>query len=1211
AKGGGEASTAARSPAEEALWEAIHKEIRRLLDECEDDPLSVAIDIEQLRKNLKDEYGISVGLKKLRALPNNPAFESYLQSKGLECVWNDDEHTTLLVLPIGPKLTVKPKETGPTEPDAETLEDINGPFIPRGHPSRKRFATGRPEEEKKEPSSNAQCISNTAIGGAETLISVGEEKALRASAQSLLELFQKMGYEEFLHAEDRDIKNLEVVNTDRDGLIYPEGANVAIAMEMNGGMQAAAYWASRDHFKNTNMILIPLTDSILIDRKNPYKLFVKIGLFFNKQGRLVLGRFEEPIPVHAISIPFYKPTKTFQYLDRTGVPNVGTSDAVAYTDDKAWTGRFFQENDIPTPQFDTITPGASDEEIKARIESAFEKYPEAQIIIKPANGVWGQDMREFGAEEMPNDFHHAKSILERGETVLIQGEVFPCLWAHTDYNLRVMTTWKGDEVITTEDMIEVKYRKLSERGAVNVSQGAGTMSLSEFFDTVGLRETAERIEFLQDLISSSKEDTLRLEDELSSKRAYPGLHKNVGIGGWDLMVEADRKGKIFFTRLEVNAVAVGNIKTMEGLLPQNKKGNAVLPIAEYLVDLAYKYKQQNPNIRFSGEGEYLNLLEQPFHAFSYGFSMLKLGEIALARRLFDVYKKVDPDNEFSRQRPDLIKAMKEYEENSLTKKDRTILAYTGRYPSDDETEDAPRAGPTAPDAKPLRRGKVTYGYFYPPAVDTTDIIFNGERISAADVRSKRNKAINVHEGTLNFNIRIDKDTVEIGFPSDDRYTRHRDIKNPSCEDEGTFRVYFGGMPNEDIYLIPDKVLRDNSSGKPIFLDDQKRYHNDVIRMARCLIECGFPSSSLFGHMKRILGRYMLFPSPQPQTLGELAARPYLTGEITIDIEKAKEAFETVFQDIADKFARTKNKELAELNNEEKEELQSRFTGFVHCHEIFHQLVVLAGISFANEEEECELADIFATRAMGLEVIESDHQARLNAFAEQVADDGIRRQLTLRYHTEGFLLNLHSLGVNIYNIKAEAIKNVPPGAKAMSRDKKVWGKNVTKETLAEMVEAGSFDASEKGREGYLFAMEVIRATVECRHPDLDENTRIIINSHIPQILRSMMVRAEFTQTFGHDMENLVNQMWKALENPGQLNFSALETYMRTFGEINICLTEHIIRKYAPQSPEVERLFNSLIGRFDDFENVVNAMHKFPKATLTPTAWANSTISSTPV
>ncbi|MCQ9206725.1 MAG: hypothetical protein NG740_02435 [Omnitrophica bacterium] len=170
-----------------------------------------------------------------------------------------------------------------------------------------------------------------------------------------------------------------------------------------------------------------------------------------------------------------------------------------------------------------------------------------------------------------------------------------------------------------------------------------------------------------------------------------------------------------------------------------------------------------------------------------------------------------------------------------------------------------------------------------------------------------------------------------------------------------------------------------------------------------------------------------------------------TREITIYIERAKEAFETVFEDIAEKFAITKGKELKDLDDEEKKELRSRFTGFVHCHEIFHQLVALAGISYANEEEECALADIFATQAMGLEVAETD-KARLDAFAEEVDDKHIRTQLTLLYFTTqpteqgetDFWMNLRRLGVNIYNIRtnirAEAIEDIPPGARAMSRER---------------------------------------------------------------------------------------------------------------------------------------------------------------------------------
>jgi hypothetical protein len=142
-----------------------------------------------------------------------------------------------------------------------------------------------------------------------------------------------------------------------------------------------------------------------------------------------------------------------------------------------------------------------------------------------------------------------------------------------------------------------------------------------------------------------------------------------------------------------------------------------------------------------------------------------------------------------------------------------------------------------------------------------------------------------------------------------------------------------------------------------------------------------------------------------------------TGEITMDIEKAKNAF----MDIAP--------ELDWSNSH-------LVTGFVHCHEIFHQLVSLTGIALA-EEEECRLADIFARRVLGLNLVQSDEEL-LNAFAGQRMDERIRKQLTFPYYRkelpqEGetdFWLNLHRLGINIYNIRAKTIEDIPRRKKAM-------------------------------------------------------------------------------------------------------------------------------------------------------------------------------------
>ncbi|NQT32797.1 MAG: hypothetical protein HQ594_03895, partial [Candidatus Omnitrophica bacterium] len=104
---------------EGVLYEVINMEIHLLLNMLEDKSSLIAMDVEQLRDNISERYGISTGLIELRNLLSSPAFDNYLEQSGLECVWEDSARSTLMVLRMEPdmepevsKKPIKPKEKG-------------------------------------------------------------------------------------------------------------------------------------------------------------------------------------------------------------------------------------------------------------------------------------------------------------------------------------------------------------------------------------------------------------------------------------------------------------------------------------------------------------------------------------------------------------------------------------------------------------------------------------------------------------------------------------------------------------------------------------------------------------------------------------------------------------------------------------------------------------------------------------------------------------------------------------------------------------------------------------------------------------------------------------------------------------------------------------------------------------------------------------------
>jgi len=135
-----------------------------------------------------------------------------------------------------------------------------------------------------------------------------------------------------------------------------------------------------------------------------------------------------------------------------------------------------------------------------------------------------------------------------------------------------------------------------------------------------------------------------------------------------------------------------------------------------------------------------------------------------------------------------------------------------------------------------------------------------------------------------------------------------------------------------------------------------------------------------------------------------------TGRIKVDIAKTRSAFSRVAPglDLADRH---------------------KVTGFVHAHEIFHLLMDRAGVRLEEEEEDF-LADAFAKRALGLDRTEEEERS-LDELSPGIADEAVRKQLRTPYESPEFLLNLVSMGIDIYDVEGGKITAVPEGARTMS------------------------------------------------------------------------------------------------------------------------------------------------------------------------------------
>jgi len=220
------------------------------------------------------------------------------------------------------------------------------------------------------------------------------------------------------------------------------------------------------------------------------------------------------------------------------------------------------------------------------------------------------------------------------------------------------------------------------------------------------------------------------------------------------------------------------------------------------------------------------------------------------------------------------------------------------------------------------------------------------------------------------------------------------------------------------------------------------------------------------------------------------------GTIVIDAERARAEFQTVVP------------ELATAD-------QHKVTGFVHTHEIFHQLVREYYPELLEENYEEELADIFARNILGL--ASSTDITRLDNFIATLGQSQLGERLQrLRgtdYDDGTFLLAMHQLGVEYAgNIQvANIVGEIPAGARAISRRHdltKVKAREKEKVAILKdlaMKSTRSADGASTTREGGInfnsqnLNIQTKGARIEIPMPDLKMLEATPIEGFVPVII----------------------------------------------------------------------------------------------------------------
>ena len=446
------------------------------------------------------------------------------------------------------------------------------------------------------------------------LQNISEEVVLKSMAMNFLDHLRTAGYEQPQIYGSGSLINAKIIDIDTSWLPYPNGATVGILPSSAPGLDSAIMLSAKGSIKETNFILISPIKPVYFGKNNPNVIFTNFAVFINKDGQLVLGRFKEPIPVHALTHSALQTKGTRENICKRGVPLLNSPASLVFSNSKIATTACLKESGLLVPKSHVLEGRLTGQEIESAIKYFFESYkPPYGIVVKPDDQSQGKNVQMFTVEHIDEAVRHTAMLLEQGIKVILSERIANHIWVDgatrqtIDWNLRVLSTWDGNEPVIDPEMIEVRYKPMDDN-PVNKSRGADVILLSSFFEKLKMEPELQK-RFLASIIETVKRAAIAIEAKTSSltDTASNGIAKQNGLVGWDLIMSDD--GRWYF--IESNAGNVGGIGTIEGLLPKEDKGKAVLSTARYLASLANRYKEIYPDARTDKPGESIDVLGDP------------------------------------------------------------------------------------------------------------------------------------------------------------------------------------------------------------------------------------------------------------------------------------------------------------------------------------------------------------------------------------------------------------------------------------------------------------------------------------------------------------------------------------------------------------------------------------------------------------------------
>ncbi|NTV29483.1 MAG: hypothetical protein HGA80_05325 [Candidatus Omnitrophica bacterium] len=376
------------------------------------------------------------------------------------------------------------------------------------------------------------------------------------------------------------------IDTDTSNMAYPSGPLVA-SLGLLDGYVTAMYWGQPDRSGEqfqVNFIMVHPFEALGFGKSSPDALYATSAVYINKQGKIGMAQFREPVRIDALVNPGDQVTDSLSQLESKGVPLAVQSSITGLAGDKVATTRFLHGRGFAVPQEISLKSDVSADLARSEVLRFIESFGTADIVVKPSSGSEGDGVKMFPGNNKEAIVQYVQSMLKSG-AVVVQKREEPEEWRNPrtgrlyDYNFRVLSTLdpEGRKVVVDPDMIEVRFKE-RDYGPVNHAKGAGVMSLREFFRQRGF-DPARQETYLRELIPP----VVRAAESLAGQS---GVVQGAGLLGWDIIKTSG--GDVI---LEVNTGNVGGIRTLERLRNEASEGQTIKPFMRYWTGLARRYAE--------------------------------------------------------------------------------------------------------------------------------------------------------------------------------------------------------------------------------------------------------------------------------------------------------------------------------------------------------------------------------------------------------------------------------------------------------------------------------------------------------------------------------------------------------------------------------------------------------------------------------------------